>query len=83
MPTGVLAADVDVRRFIESLTAELLSIAIPLALVNESDRVVVSTVPSLSTGLPIVPRSARGNIASVVQKRFSVSDYGWSVVLLD
>lgn len=81
-PRGVVAADVDVRRLIESLTAAITSISSPLALVNESDRVVVSTLPSLSTGLPIVPRSARGDIESVVHHRVSVSDYGWSVVSL-
>lgn len=81
-PRGVLAADVDVSRLIESLAADLASISGSLALVNESDRVLVSTVPSLSTGLPIVPRAARADIESVVRKRFTVPGYGWSVVLL-
>lgn len=81
-PGGVVAADVDVRRFVDSLTADLRRIRVPLALVNESDRVVVSTVPALSTGLPIRPRSARRIAESPVSQRFPVSDYGWSVVLL-
>ncbi|MGB3486160.1 MAG: hypothetical protein WBB07_28565 [Mycobacterium sp.] len=79
---GVVAADVDVRRFIDSLAADLVRMPFPLALVNESDRVVVSTVPSLSTGLPITPRSARAKSETVVQQRFNVSNYGWSVVVL-
>jgi methyl-accepting chemotaxis protein-like sensor len=79
---GVVAADVDVRRFVESLTADLRRMPVPLALVNESDRVVVSTVPALSTGLPIRPRSVRGTAESPVLQRFPVSDYGWSVVTL-
>jgi methyl-accepting chemotaxis protein-like sensor len=81
-PGGVVAADVDVRRFVESLTADLRRIRVPLALVNESDRVVVSTVPALSTGLPIRPRSVRGAAETPVLQRFPVSDYGWSVVTL-
>lgn len=81
-PGGVVAADVDVRRFVDSLTADLRRIRVPLALVNESDRVVVSTVPALSTGLPIRPRSVRGTAESPVLQRFPVSDYGWSVVSL-
>jgi hypothetical protein len=80
-PGGVVAADVDVRRFVDSLTADLRRIRVPLALVNESDRVVVSTVPALSTGLPIRPRSERTAESAVLQ-RFPVSDYGWSVVAL-
>jgi hypothetical protein len=80
---GVLAADVEVRRFIESLTADLREISTPLTLVNESDRVVVSTVPSLSTGLPIRPRSARNDADPPSMRRFPVADYGWSVVSLE
>jgi hypothetical protein len=79
---GVIAADIDVRRFIASLTADLGRITTPLALVNESDRVVVSTVPSLSTGLPILPRAARRDANSASLQRFPVSTYGWSVVSL-
>lgn len=80
---GVLAADVDVRGFIESLTADLRKISTPLTLVNEADRVVVSTVPSLSTGLPIRPRSERGQADGPSLRRFPVSDYGWSLVSLE
>lgn len=79
---GVVAADMDVRRFVESLTADLNQISVPLALVNESDRVVVSTVPVLSTGLPIRPRGTRTDIDLAVRQRFPVSTYGWSVVSL-
>lgn len=81
-PGGVVAADVDVRRFVDSLTADLSRIRVPLALVNESDRVVVSTVPALSTGLPIRPRSMRGAAEDPVLQRFPVAEYGWSVVSL-
>ncbi|WP_422749214.1 cache domain-containing protein [Mycobacterium sp. WMMD1722] len=77
---GVIAADVEVRRFIDSLTADLRRISAPLTLVNEADRVVVSTVPSLSTGLPIRPRSERGQADPPSLRRYPVSDYGWSVV---
>ncbi|BBY28504.1 cache domain-containing protein [Mycolicibacterium sediminis] len=77
---GVIAVDVDVRRFIESLTAEMAEISAPLALVNESDRVVVSTEPSLSTGLPIRPRAARDEPDLPSTRRYPVSGYGWSVV---
>jgi hypothetical protein len=82
-PRGVVAADVDVRRFIESLTADLQRIPTPVALVNESDRVVVSTLPSLSTGLPIRSRAARNDPDYAALQRLPVSHYGWSVVLLD
>ncbi|MCV7226971.1 hypothetical protein [Mycolicibacterium komossense] len=81
-PQGVVAADVDVRRFTESLTADLRRISVPLALVNESDRVVVSTVPVLSTGLPIQSRADQSRTQSPVLQRFPVSTYGWSVVSL-
>jgi hypothetical protein len=82
-PRGVVAADVDVRRFIESLTADLQRIPTPVALVNESDRVVVSTLPSLSTGLPIRSRAARNDPDYAALQRLPVSHYGWSVVSLD
>lgn len=79
---GVLAADVDVRRFIDALATDLRAMRAPVALVNEADRVVVSTVPSLSTGLPIRPRGMRDDHA-VERRRHPVSTYGWSVVVLD
>jgi hypothetical protein len=81
-PRGVVAVDVDVRRLIESLTADLQRMTTPVALVNESDRVVVSTLPSLSTGLPIRSRAARNDPDYAALQRFPVSDYGWSVVPL-
>jgi len=77
---GVVAADVDVRRFIASLIADLRGLSTPLALVNESDRVVVSTFPKLSTGLPVRPRAARRAAEADTLQRFPVSDYGWSVI---
>lgn len=78
---GVLAADVDVRRFIDSLTVDLTDISDAVALVNETDRVIVSTIPTLSTGLPIRPRIQRHD-ASPELRRLPVSHYGWSVVTL-
>jgi len=78
---GVLAIDVDVRRFIDTLAADLRKIAAPVALVNEADRVIVSTSHSLSTGLPINPRHRRNHPAEEMT-RHPVADYGWSVVLL-
>jgi hypothetical protein len=77
---GVLAADVDVRRFIDSLTNDLRSIETPVALVNEVDRVVVSTVPVLSTGLPLRPRGGHGDFDAHPGIRTPVAGYGWSVV---
>ncbi|CAN5670928.1 hypothetical protein BH11ACT6_BH11ACT6_26310 [soil metagenome] len=78
---GILAADVDVRRFIDTLAADLREMRAPVALVNEADRVVVSTIPSLSTGLPILARGLRHD-QSVERRRYDVSTYGWSVVVL-
>jgi P2-related tail formation protein len=80
-PCGVLAADVDVRRFIDTVVADLREIPVPVALVNEADRVVASTLPSLSTGLPIRPRRLR-NDQPINMRRHSVSGYGWSLVTL-
>ncbi len=77
---GVLAADVDVRRFIDTLTSDLQGIASPVALLNESDRVVVSTVPLLSTGLPVRVRGQRHSAADQVRLRLPVPGYSWSVV---
>lgn len=79
---GVVAADVDVRRFIASLIADLRGLSTPLALINESDRVVVSTFPSLSTGLPLYPRGTRDDAECDTLQRFPVSNYGWSVIPL-
>ncbi len=70
------------RRRVDALAADLRAMRAPVALVNEADRVVVSTVPSLSTGLPIRPRGMRDD-HSVDGRRHPVSTYGWSVVVLD
>jgi hypothetical protein len=81
-PLGVFAADVDVRRLIDTLTADLRRIGSPVALVNEADRVVVSTIPLLSTGLPMQTRALRHDSVARVRLRVPVPGYSWSVVAL-
>lgn len=81
-PVGVVAADVDVRRFIASLITDLRGVSAPVALVNEFDRVVVSTAPTLSTGLPLRPRGATVDESEDSQRqRVPVPGFAWSVVL--
>lgn len=76
---GVVAADLAVRRFEVSISAQLRSIGVPAVLVNDEDRVVASGVPELTTGLRLQPR-ARAAAEEAGLRRFP-GRYGWSVVL--
>ncbi|WP_242676780.1 cache domain-containing protein [Rhodococcus sp. ABRD24] len=78
---GVLAADVDLPQIVEAWTEAVGESEREMALVNENDRVVASTVPTLSTGLLIRPRNVSDSIFEVEQ-RCAVSKFGWSIVVL-
>ena len=79
---GVLAADVDVRRLLKDLSRVLRRTQLPLAVVNETERVVVSSVPTLSTGLLLTPRAQRDRATPLVIQRVRIPGYNWYVCLL-
>jgi hypothetical protein len=57
---GVVGADISVRRLEQELLPHFLAVDVPLALVNEEGRVVLSTEPTLQVGqlAPLAPSSS-------------------------
>jgi hypothetical protein len=78
---GVIALDVGVPRFLGDLTDVLDRLGLPAVLTNADGRVVVSTVPELSTGLRMTPRSSPTSAAPAAGERHDLGRYGWSLVL--
>jgi hypothetical protein len=79
---GVIALDVAVSGFVSELTDALDRLDLPAVLTNADGRVVASTVPELSTGLRLTPRSGTTGSAPAALERHDLGRYGWSLVLL-
>jgi hypothetical protein len=73
---GVVAADLDVRSYVDAVE-RILASARASAVLDEEDRVVASTHPSLEGGT----RLAAADVGPVVE-RAEIAEYGWSAIRL-
>lgn len=80
---GVLAADLDIRGLVRDLSVVLAEADLPIAVVNDSQRVVVSNIAALDTGLLLMPRHERARRDTPVVRSAPVPGYTWLVVQLD
>ncbi|MGY2002614.1 cache domain-containing protein [Blastococcus sp. SYSU DS1024] len=73
---GVVAADLDVRRFVDAAEGLLVE-AEATALLDEEDRVITATHPQLDTGTRLSATEL-----GPVRARAAIAEFGWTVVRL-
>jgi hypothetical protein len=73
---GVVAADLDVRRFVDAVEGLLIE-AEATALLDEEDRVITATHPQLETGTRLAATAV-----GPVSARADIAEFGWAVVRL-
>jgi hypothetical protein len=80
---GVLAADLDIRGLVRDLSVAMADADLPIAVVNDSQRVVVSNIAALDTGLLLMPRHERARRDTPIVRSAPVPGYTWLVVQLE
>ncbi|MCW2585662.1 MAG: signal transduction protein [Frankiales bacterium] len=79
---GVVALDVAIPQFVADLSQELQRLDVDAAVVNAEQRIVASTAPELTTGLPLTSRAQAAATQSPATASYPLCGQGWALVLL-